>query len=54
MKTLIPFIAVALALLTGACTTPPPVTGTFTTKAGTVIVHPSGRFEIIVEPRSGK
>ena len=37
-----------------SCSTPPPVTGTFATKDGQVIVHPSGRFEIVVEPRSSK
>jgi hypothetical protein len=48
----------ALALLSlpflASCSAPLPVTGTFTTKDGQVIVHPSGRFEIIVEPRTSK
>ena len=48
----------ALALLSlpflASCSAQPPVTGTFTTKDGQVIVHPSGRFEIIVEPRTAK
>jgi len=51
MKTLI--LLAAISLLT-ACTTPPPVTGTFVTKAGQIKVHPDGRFEIIIEPRTGK
>lgn len=47
-------IYLALALLTPACTTQPPVTGTFATKAGQIKVYPDGRFEIVIEPRSGK
>ena len=43
----------ALCLLP-ACTTPPPVNGTFITKAGQIKVHPDGRFEIIIEPRTSK
>ncbi len=43
-----------LVLFVSACTTPPPVTGTFANKAGQIRVHPDGRFEIIVEPRSSK
>ena len=54
MKTLIPLIATVLALILSACTSPPPVSGTFVTKAGQVVVHPNGRFEIIVEPRTAK
>ena len=52
MKTQI-FLA-ALSLLLTACTTPPPVSGTFITKAGQIRVHPDGRFEIIIEPRTSK
>ncbi len=44
----------ALCLLLPACTTPPPVNGTFITKAGQIRVHPDGRFEIIIEPRTAK
>ena len=48
----------AMAVLTvpflASCATPPPISGQFTTKAGQVTVHPDGRFEIVVEPRSGK
>ena len=51
MKTLI--LLAALSMLS-ACTTPPPVSGTFATKAGQIKVHPDGRFEIIIEPRSTK
>ena len=52
MKPLI-FIA-ALALFLPACTTPPPINGTFATKDGQIKVHPDGRFEIIIEPRTSK
>ena len=48
----------AMAVLTlpflTSCATPPPITGEFTSKDGTIKVHPDGRFEIIVEPRSSK
>ena len=48
----------AMALLTvpflASCTTPPAVSGEFISKEGKLTVHPDGRFEIIVEPRSGK
>ena len=43
----------AIPFLT-SCATPPPISGQFTTKDGQIIVHPDGRFEIIVEPRSAK
>ena len=43
----------ALPFLT-SCATPPPISGQFTTKQGQIIVHPDGRFEIVVEPRSSK
>ena len=52
MKTALLLIAVSLLL--SACATPPPVSGTFVTKAGQIKVHPDGRFEIIIEPRTGK
>ncbi len=51
MKLLI--LLAALSLLP-ACTTQPPVSGTFVTKAGQIKVHPDGRFEIIIEPRTSK
>ncbi|MBN8457291.1 MAG: hypothetical protein J0M04_05565 [Verrucomicrobia bacterium] len=48
----------ALALLSlpflTSCATPPPVTGTFANKDGRIMVHPDGRFEITVEPRTSK
>ena len=48
----------ALAILTipflASCTTPPAITGEFISKDGRIKVHPDGRFEIIVEPRTGK
>ncbi len=53
MKKLILLVAI-VSLLLPSCTAPPPVTGTFATKDGQVIVHPSGHFEIIVEPRTAK
>lgn len=43
----------ALPFLT-SCATPPQVSGQFTTKQGQLIVHPDGRFEIVVDPRSSK
>ena len=51
MKT--PILLAALAVLT-SCATPPPISGTFANKDGLVRIHPDGRFEIIVEPRSSK
>ena len=47
-------ILTALVLFVSACTTQPPVSGTFANKDGRITVHPDGRFEIIVEPRSSK
>lgn len=48
----------ALAILTVpflvSCTTPPPIQGEFISKDGRIKVHPDGRFEIIVEPRTSK
>lgn len=43
-----------LALLVSACTTPPPVTGTFASRDGVIRIHPDGRFQLVVEPRSSK
>jgi starvation-inducible outer membrane lipoprotein len=54
MKTLIPLIATALALLVSACTTPPPIQGEFISKDGRIRMHPDGRIEIVVEPRTSK
>ncbi len=48
----------ALAVLTipfvASCATPPPISGQFTANVGQLTVHPNGRFEFVVEPRSGK
>ena len=52
MKNLILFVSLAIFL--PGCTTVPPITGEFTSKDGTVKVHPNGSFEIIVEPRTSK
>ena len=51
MKTL---ISLAAAMLLVSCTNPPPIQGEFISKDGVIKVHPDGRFEIIVEPRSAK
>ena len=42
----VPFLA--------SCATPPAVTGEFIGKDGRLILHPDGRFEIVVEPRTTK
>jgi hypothetical protein len=42
----VPFLA--------SCATPPAVTGEFIGKDGRIRVHPNGRFEIVVEPRTTK
>lgn len=52
MKILI-FIA-AMSLLLPSCTHPPAITGEFISKEGVIKVHPDGRLEIIVEPRTSK
>ena len=52
MTTLI-FLA-ALSLLLPACTSLQGLNGQFATNAGLINVHPDGRFEIVVAPRSGK
>lgn len=48
----------ALAVLTAgfftSCTTPPPINGTFANKDGRITVHPDGRFEVVIEPRTSK
>ena len=48
----------AMAVLTvpflASCATPPAVTGEFISKDGRLTVHPDGRFEIVVEPRTAK
>lgn len=54
MKPFVVRIAVLLALMPVACTSPPPVHGEFFGRNGTVKVHPDGRFEVIVLPRATK
>ena len=48
----------ALGVLTvpflASCAKPPAVTGEFIGKDGRVRIHPDGRFEIVVEPRTSK
>jgi len=48
----------ALAILAlpflASCSTPPPVTGTFANPDGRITVHPDGRFEITIQPRTSK
>lgn len=46
--------AVLTMPLLSSCTTLPGVTGEFINKDGVIRVHPDGRFEIIVEPRTSK
>ncbi|MBN8459421.1 MAG: hypothetical protein J0M04_16455 [Verrucomicrobia bacterium] len=47
-------ILASLVPLVSACTTPPPVSGTVANKDGSITVHPDGRFEITINPRSSK
>ena len=48
----------AMAVLTlpflASCAVPPGVAGEFISKDGKLTVHPDGRFELIVEPRTSK
>jgi hypothetical protein len=48
----------AMAVLTlpflSSCAVPPGVAGEFISKDGVLKIHPDGRFEIIVEPRTSK
>jgi hypothetical protein len=37
-----------------SCTTPSLIQGEFISKDGIIKVHPDGRFEVVVEPRTGK
>lgn len=46
-------LLVALSLLFPSCMAPP-ITGNLTTRDGQIKVHPDGRFELIVEPRTSK
>jgi hypothetical protein len=51
MKTL-SFLATALLL--ASCANPPAIQGEFISKDGRLRVHPDGRIEIVVEPRTSK
>jgi uncharacterized lipoprotein YajG len=44
----------ASALLLASCANPPAIQGEFISKDGRLRVHPDGRFEIVVEPRTSK
>jgi hypothetical protein len=43
----------ALWLVLPSCITPP-ITTRLSTRDGLIKVHPNGRFEIIIEPRTSK
>jgi hypothetical protein len=51
MKTL-SFLATALLL--ASCANPPAIQGEFISKDGRLRVHPDGRIELVVEPRTSK
>lgn len=51
MRTRILFAA--LTLLLPSCMTPP-ITGRLSARNGVIKVHPDGRFEIVVEPKTSK
>ena len=51
MKTL-SFLAAALLL--ASCANPPAIQGEFISKDGRIKVHPGGRIELVVEPRTSK
>ena len=51
MKTL-SFLATALLL--ASCTNPPVIQGEFISSDGRLSLHPDGRFELVVEPRTSK
>ena len=53
MKTIIVLTSLSVLLLS-ACTTPPPVSGSITSKFGTLKLLPDGQVEIVIEPRTGK
>jgi hypothetical protein len=44
----------ASALLLASCTNQPAIQGEFISNDGRIKVHPNGRFEIVVEPRTSK
>jgi hypothetical protein len=47
------YFLAALSLLLPSCITPP-ITGRLSTRDGVIKVHPDGRFELVVEPRTSK
>jgi len=51
MKTL-SFLATALLL--ASCTNPPVIQGEFISRDGRIKVHPDGRIELALEPRTSK
>jgi len=53
MKTIIVLTSLSVLLLS-ACTTPPPVSGSITSKFGTLKLLPTGQVEIVVDPFTGK
>lgn len=44
----------AIALLLASCTHPPAIQGEFTHESGRLRLHPDGRIELVVEPRTSK
>lgn len=44
----------AIALLLASCTNPPVIQGEFISRDGRLRVHPDGRLELVVEPRTSK
>jgi len=52
MKTII--VLATLSVLLSACTTTPPVSGSITSKFGTLKLLPSGQVEIVIDPQTGK
>ena len=47
-------LAMLMVPLLNSCALPLPISGEFTSDKGTLIVHPDGRVEIVVEPKSSK
>jgi hypothetical protein len=44
----------ATALLLASCTNQPVIQGEFISRDGRLRVHPDGRIELVVEPRTSK
>ena len=42
------------ALLLASCTNPPVIQGEFISSDGRIKVHPDGRIELVVDPRTSK